>query len=158
MPPPPSMSKDNSASNFQNFLVSMRPEEVDEVINDVVLYTRGYSFFYAVDTFDIINHYLPYINNNLFDSLDRNANAQKAIAYDQFFKNEEISKRLVVLDEYKSELERIKNFILKQMDNTQLLRKNINVLNDDIEKMRSDPDSIDNIRKNFELILTFLLL
>jgi hypothetical protein len=142
----------------QNFIINFKPEEIRQIREDIRLYREGYTFFYAIDTYDIISHYLPYTDSDFLNGRNKNLAAQRAIAYEKFFATF-LNNRLIVMDEYKIELLAAKNHIERQIKNTGFLNSNIHTLIDEIENIQNDSTTEkDKIRKNMELIVFLLIL
>ncbi|GGB17776.1 hypothetical protein [Puia dinghuensis] len=141
-----------------NFIVNFRIEEIHDIKRDIQMRKEGFQFFYAIDTYDIMNHFLPYTESGFLNSGNKNMIAQRAIAYDKFF-NTFLTSRLIVLDEYKIELLAAKNHIERQIKNSGFLTSNMERLSEEIGKLEKG-ESIDKekLRKNIELVLFLLIL
>jgi hypothetical protein len=141
-----------------NFITNLSSFQVQNIIDDISLLKEGYKLYYAIDTYDIICHYLPFTKSDLFGDDKKNIQAQKAIAYSVFFKNNS-KKNIVILDEYKYELLSIKYYINKEIQNLYSIRKNLNSLKHELSAIHSDEKTSHiYLRNNFELILTLIML
>jgi hypothetical protein len=150
--------KDKTFNSVYNFIVNFRPEEIEEVIADIKLAKGGKKFLYALDTFDIIAHYLPYIDESFFSASSKNELAQKLICYDYFF-NSPVPKNIIILDEYKMELLSAKNRIQRQLKDTRNIVKTLEILKRDTAVFTNrEAMAEDYFEKNFELILLLLIL
>jgi hypothetical protein len=142
--------------NIYDFFLNFEIEEIEEIKNDITLFKDGYKFYYALDTFDIITHFLPYTQENFFKNQNETLLSQKIIAYENFF-NSPLSNQVLILDEYKIELLAAKSIIDKQIKNAQNLKNNLSDLFHQISNKSFSKDS-EKLRSNFELIITLLIL
>ena len=141
-------------SEIYNFLSNFRPNNILNIIEDIKLINDGYKIYYIVDTYDIVNYALPFIDESKIDINDKSQLSHKAIAYDCIFNNNE-DKNLLILDEYKLELLSIKNNIFERLKGFSKVKKQLYRLFQQ-DKIRNE-SNVDNIVKlikdNFEIII-----
>ena len=148
----------NLQSDYHFILNCFNPDEIDAVISDMELHNQGYEFLYAIDTYDIMENYLPYYQMELFSKNDKNSQAQKFICYDYFFSD--LNKtNCILLDEYKIELFSVKNKLNNSLRDARAVIKNL----EDLKKGSSDffenkEKAAAFFKKNLEVILLLLIL
>src|ERR1700748_1819527 len=148
----------NLQSDYHFILNCFTPGEIDLLINDIELYAKGYEFLYVIDTFDIMENYLPYYQISVFSKGDKNMQAQKFICYDYFFGG--LNKtNCILLDDYKVELFSVKNKLNKSLRDAKAVIKNLN----DLKKGTGDffedgEETAAFFKKNLEVILLLLIL
>lgn len=149
----------DNGNEFSSLLTSFRPEEIELIIDDIKLEENGTQFIYIIDTYDIVQNYMPYIETELFSKRSINYQAQKHLCYDYFF-NTFNPINIVLLDEYKIELLSAKDILLRHLRDAKILISNI----EELKKGTKDFLSIQNneteafFGKNFEVILVLLIL
>lgn len=166
-------SEQTSFASVYNFVTNFKPEEIDDVIRDIELRNRGFRILYAIDTFDIVAHYLPYTEGGLFLHKNKNELAQKLICYDYFFSlkeslhgtaginetNQQRNKCIIILNEYKIELLSVKNKIMKQLKDVSHVISNLDYLKKETYEFQINHKGANAyFEKNFELILLLLIL
>ncbi|WP_343692461.1 hypothetical protein [Chitinophaga sp.] len=145
--------------NDREFLFSWyTPQDIDIVIDDFKRTTLGVRFVYAIDTFDMVENYLPYFEKNLFSEKNIEHRAHKYICYDHFFGSHSDAQS-VLLDEYKLEFLFVKKKLSKHLadaarilDNLKSLREITQDFTQDLEKVKAFFES------NLEFILAMLII
>lgn len=141
-----------------NFITRLEPDDIVDIADDIRLLRDGYTFFYAIDTFDVFNHFLPYVDSNLFKGANRNDVAHKMIAYNEFFTSAS-RERIIIPEEYRLELLDIKRYLENQIRQLHSLKQNFIDLEEAVTGiMDVDQDNYEELRNNFEFVLTLLIL
>ena len=159
-----------SFASVYNFIINFKANEIDEVIQDFEFRKRGYKVLYAVDTYDIVAHYLPYTEGGLFQNRNKNELAQKLICYDYFFSRREstdtpkarasaVKRSMIILNEYKIELLSAKNKILRQLKDVNHVISNLEYLKKETTDFKQNNTGASAyFARNFEVLLLLLIL
>lgn len=148
----------NLQSDYHFILNCFNPKEIDLLISDMELHSQGYEFLYVIDTYDIMENYLPYYQIELFSKNDKNYQAQKFICYDYFFCDLNTT-NCILLNEYKIELFSVKNKLNKSLRDARAVIQNL----EDLKKGTSDffedkEKAATFFKKNLDVILLLLIL
>jgi len=128
------------------------------VSEDLELHYAGYSFYYAIDTYDLVHFFLPYLDKLEFTEEHLTALAQQAIAYENFFSDTYLSS-IVLMEEYEDEIESVKKLFLHKIKSAFELAKNIDNLKEEIENIvNSEKSSSEVYRTNFDLFFLLVIL
>lgn len=101
--------------DFLNLLNSLSEQDLKNVLSDIK-FSEHNKIYYVVDTYDIVNYTLPFVDSNI--SLRNRGNfSQHTIAYETIFSNDRFNFSL--LDEYKEELVSISNSLSSKLKNFQ---------------------------------------
>lgn len=113
---------------------------------------------YVVDTYDIVENYMPYTEAELFSKTNKNQEVQKFICYDYFFGK--LNKTAtILLDEYKIELLAAKNKLARHLKEAKIVLSNLNTLKKETNSFVSNPEKTEEFFKNhLEIILLLLIL
>ena len=145
-------------SEYDFILKNYSVEAIEDLIFDLELYYDDYRFLYIIDTFDIVENYLPYTEVELFAGLNPHSKVQKFICYDNFF-NSFNNTNTILLDEYRIELLAAKNKVLKHLVQTNTVLDNINQLKKETSGFVQTPEkTITFFKDNFEILLLLLIL
>lgn len=153
------MYADPGASvDYTSLLNYYKAADIDLIIEDLTSIQNGYQFLYIIDTYDIVENYLPYTEIEIFSKNVINSQAQKFICYDYFFGGYNKTNS-ILLDEYKVELLAAKNKLNKQLREAKSVLKNLEDLKSQTDNFGTDwKKTEDFFRKNFEIILLLLIL
>lgn len=153
------MISEKKLNTEYNFLFNtFSNQDIEAIIQDLQLFSQNYYFLYVVDTYDIVENYLPYTEMELFSRRNRNHQAQKFICYDYFFGRLNTTST-ILLNEYKIELLAAKNKLAKHLGEAKSVLKNLETLKKDTNDFVSDPKKTEDFFKNhFEVILLLLIL
>ncbi|NQX43331.1 hypothetical protein SAMN05421820_11699 [Pedobacter steynii] len=145
-------------TDYHFILNCFSPSDIDNIITDLELHSEGYEFLYALDTYDVMENYLPYIEIELFSKGDSHFQAQKFICYDYFFG--ELNKtKCILLEEYKVELVAAKNKLARHLSHAGAVIGNLESLKAETGDFLNHPEkSAAFFRNNFEVILLLLIL
>ncbi|PWK77053.1 hypothetical protein LX99_02863 [Mucilaginibacter oryzae] len=148
----------DNRNHFHFILTCFTPQDIEGVMQDIRLSMDGYNFLYSLDTFDIMENYMPYIKIELFSKSDRNFQAQKYICYDYFF-GKLNSTNCILLNEYKIELIAAKNKLNKVLRDVKATIKNLDDLKKETDNFLSNPEKTEEfVKNNLEIILLLLIL
>jgi hypothetical protein len=148
----------NLHADYHFILNCFGPSDIDGVIEDMELEIKGYKFLYALDTYDIMENYLPYIQIELFSKSDKHLQAQKYICYDYFF-NGMNKTNCILLNEYKIELVAAKNKLTRYLKDARTVIKNLDDLKRETDDFLKNPEKAQLFFDNhFEVILLLLIL
>jgi|GEM_PF-3967197 len=140
-----------------SLISKLSDKEVDAIIDDVNLHYNGYNFFYAVDSYDFIHFFMPYLDQIKFTEENANYIAQEAIAYESLFSDSN-SNSIILLDEYKRELLMVRNRFLEKIRHAYEIARNIESLSAEIDNLLHGPkENVEMINRNFELFLLLLI-
>lgn len=147
---------------LNSFINHFKVTQIEEVRNDWDLIKQhDFKFYYAVDTHDIVNYFLPYTQPNYINEENKVSISQKTIAYDLFFKADSRMKDIILFNEYKFELLSIKNSIAQKINKFSSVSEDLSIFFKDVYSIY-EKDKQEKVTKrlneNFELILGFLIL
>ena len=150
---------DKSFNSEYHFLLNCySPMDIDMIATDLQMSFDNYHFLFIIDTYDIVENYLPYTDMELFSNRDLNFQAQKYICYDYFFGGFNKT-NTILLEEYKIELLAAKNKLNKHLREANRVLKNLDELKKETNYFLNDPDKTEAFfRNNFEIILLLLIL
>ncbi|MRG43911.1 hypothetical protein GFS24_02235 [Chitinophaga sp. SYP-B3965] len=153
------MTPANPINSSYHFILSCYTStDIEAVISDIELHEKGYELLYAVDTYDIMENYLPYIRMELFSKGDQNYQAQRSICYDYFFGDLSVTST-ILMNEYKMELIAAKNKLNKHLRDAKTVIRNLEVLKKATDNFLNDPDKTEAfLRNHLEVILLLLIL
>lgn len=147
----------HNKQQYKLFLNLSLPE-IEMVSEDVELFFKGYSFFYAIDTYDLVHFFLPYLDKLEFTEEHLTTLAQEAIAYENFFSETYLSS-IIFMEEYEDEITSVKKLFLHKIKAAFELAKNIDNLKEEIENIvNSDKLSSEVYRTNFDLFFLLVIL
>jgi hypothetical protein len=145
-------------SDFLNLLDSLTSVDLENILNDYNLVkSKGCKIFYVVDTYDLINYALPFIDSDV-TSKNKNDYSQHTIAYETVFANREAF-NFSLLDEYKEELISINNNISFKLKNFAKIKEQFfSLILDDKsgEEQKSDKLFIRDNLESFVAMYIFL--
>ncbi|WP_343303061.1 hypothetical protein AAHN97_16020 [Chitinophaga niabensis] len=145
-------------SDYHFILNCYSANDIGAVIKDFKLQMEGYELLYAIDMYDIMEKYLPYIKPDLFSNTDRNYQAQRMICYKYFF-SELTNTPVFLVKEYNVELIAAKNKIRKHLRDATIVFQNLMQLKKETNNFLNDPEkTVVFIRDNFEVLLILLML
>jgi hypothetical protein len=145
-------------SKYHFILNSFTESDIDSVMADVKRVAAGAQLLFIIDTFDILENYLPYTKGELFSKKELNYYSQKFICYDYFF-GKLNNTQTILLDEYKVELLAAKNKLNKQLREAGVVLTNLEQLKQETEGFINDPDKTEAFfNEHFEVILLLLIL
>lgn len=137
-----------------NFVTRLKPDDIENIRKDIALSDENYTLFYFIDTFDVYNYYLPYIQNDVFQGSSRNDIAHKMIAYTECFAST-FRNRIMVPEEYMVELKDVRGLYNRQVKQISRFRQNLLWLSRIVEgNLQHDEE----IRNNFEMALILLII
>ncbi|NII29824.1 hypothetical protein HB364_32400 [Pseudoflavitalea sp. X16] len=140
-----------------NFIFNLSDKEIDAIGDDLRLQAKGFTFLYAVDTYDFVHFFMPYLNKISFTEEHISQLAQEAIAYESFF-TDTVNSTIILLDEYKKELLLVKDLFLEKIRHASELTKNKNELINEILTLINSGEGLHKvINKNFELFMLSLI-
>lgn len=150
---------ENTFQSEYNFLLnSYSGSEVEAVISDLERSSGGCHLLYIIDTYDILENYLPYTQAELFSKRDINFYAQKFICYDYFF-GQFNSTNTILLDEYKVELLAAKNKLNRHLREARAVLQNLEKLKKETNDFFTNTEKTEEFfNKHFEVILLLLIL
>jgi hypothetical protein len=141
-----------------SFIFKLAPAEIDEVCDDLLLYNEGYNSFYAVDSYDFVHFFFPFIEDIPLNQERMNVLAQDAIAYESFFADSQMGS-IVLLNEYKKELLAVRELFFARIRGALELSANIGkVAEEMLQIMQEGEMSAELIDKNYELFFLTLIL
>ena len=148
----------NPNTDYYFLMNSFTTADIESIKNDLKLYYENYYFIYVVDTYDIVENYLPYTEIELFSRKDRNYQVQKFICYDYFFGRLN-NTTTVLLNEYKIELLAAKNKLNRHLRDAKTVINNLETLKKETNDFIENPARTEEFfRKHFEVILLLLIL
>lgn len=118
--------------------------ELEAVGEDVELYFQGYKFYFAVDAYDLVHFFFPYLDTLQFTEANVSQLAREAIAYDAFFSNIGTGP-ILLLEEYKDELAIVRDLFLKRMKRATELTQNIEQLTAEIVQLKDSGKELGEI-------------
>lgn len=150
---------DKSFNSEYHFLLNCySPMDIEMIATDLQMSFDNYRFLFIIDTYDIVENYLPYTDMELFSNRDLNFQAQKYICYDYFFGGFNKT-NTILLEEYKIELLAAKNKLNRHLREANRVLKNLDKLKEETNYFLKDPDKTEAFfRNNFEIILLLLIL
>ncbi|MDF2188365.1 hypothetical protein [Paraflavitalea sp. CAU 1676] len=132
--------------------------EIEMVSEDLELYFEGFTFYYAIDTFDLVHFFLPYLDKLEFTEEHLTALAHQAIAYEHFFSDTNLSS-IVLMEAYDEEIEGVKRLFLHKIKSAFELAKNIDNLREEIEQIiNTGKASSEVYRTNYDLFFLLVIL
>lgn len=144
-------------SDFRNQIFRLSPAEIDAIQDDIRLRAQGYTFFYAVDTYDFVNFFAPYLNKLNFEQQRLNFLAQEAICYESFFTSNS-GNSIILLDEYKKELFQVKDLFFEKVKHAVELTENkLELVREILALIESGASLPVVIARNFELFMLSLI-
>lgn len=144
-------------NDFSNQIFKLDRQEISAIQDDIRLREKGYTFFYAVDTYDFVNFFTPYLNKLNFSEQRLNILAQEAICYESFFTANNNSS-IVLMEEYKKELFQVKDlFIEKVKRAAELVENKGELVNEILALIDGGGSLLAVIEKNYELFLLSLI-
>jgi len=153
------MQTDKNFNSEYSFLLNCYTAlDIDMVIADIEMAFDNYHFLYIIDTYDIVENYLPYTDVELFSNRDLNFQAQKYICYDYFFGGFNKT-NTILLDEYRIELLAAKNKLNRDLREANRVIKNLEKLKNETNHFLNDSEKTEIFfRNNFEILLLLLIL
>jgi hypothetical protein len=102
-------------------------EEMKVVHNDILNHISGVNYLYVIDTYDLVENFVPYTIKDLFKGEKRNQLAQRYICYDYLFSKFDNS-IVILANEYIDELFGVKNKLFEKVNDAEVLLGNIHEL------------------------------
>jgi hypothetical protein len=143
--------------DYDFILRSYTPEEMIAIQEDIGKYAKGIQYLYVIDTYDLVENFMPYTKLNLFLEGNKNQLAQKFICYDYLFSNFDHNK-IILANEYRDELLAVKNKLNNQLTKANAVLSNIKNLREQSKDFQDEEKSQEYLQKNFEIILFLLIL
>lgn len=144
--------------DYTSLLSCYTADDIKCLIDDCKHLQQGHQLLYVIDTYDIVENYLPYIQTETFAKKDLNEQAQKFICYDHFFSSRNKSVT-VLLDEYKIELLAAKNKLSRHLKNAGAVLNNLSILKEETNDFVNNLEKAEEFfKKHFEIILLFLII
>lgn len=141
-----------------HFLNSYTVTDIEIIKEDFREKQLGYHFLYVVDTFDIVENYLPYSKTDIFSGNKSGVLAHKYVCYDHFFGNHN-KENTILLDEYKSELTELRLRLSRDLRVFNNTIQNIETLRKHTEDFSTNlKDAQEYVDKNFENLMLILVL
>ncbi|MGB1314880.1 MAG: hypothetical protein ACPG4Y_02610 [Chitinophagales bacterium] len=130
-------------------------EQLETVKEDILTTYEGTNILYVIDTYDIVNYSLPFVNSDKLQN--DNKFAFSTIFYENVFNLfEDID--LILADEYKTELVYIvDNLSSKIKDFPSIRRKLIKEIKAELNNNEEGKDSLKTLFENFELIIVLYI-
>ncbi len=135
----------------------LEADELDAVEDDLRLFYKSYKFYYAVDSYDFVHFFLPYLDHLSFKAANIGRLAREGIAYENFFSP---SRRgdILLMDEYKFELQRVKQLFIHRIQHALELSENIAELANEIRVLISSGKTLEDlVTDNFEIFFLLLI-
>jgi flagellar biosynthesis/type III secretory pathway chaperone len=144
--------------NKNDMLVfGLQVDELDAIEDDIRLYYEKYRFFYAVDSYDFVHFFLPYLDHLHFKKENIPQVAREGIAYESFFSPSKDG-YILLMDEYKKELRRVEQVFIKRIHNSLELSNNIAQLSTKIRDQIDSGQTLEElVRENFEIFFLLLI-
>ncbi|OQP59662.1 hypothetical protein A3860_36445 [Niastella vici] len=111
----------------KEYLFGLDINELEAVSEDIELYFRKYQFYFAIDAYDLVHFFFPYLDTLQFTEENVRQLAMEGIAYDTFFSNTATG-AIVLLEEYKDELAIVRDLFIQKMKRAYELTQNIDKL------------------------------
>lgn len=143
--------------DYDFILRSYTPEEMSAVHQDITKYAQGVEFLYVIDTYDLVENFMPYTKIDLFNEGNKNHLAQRYICYDYLFSRFDHNS-IILANEYRDELLAIKNKLNSQLAQANAVLSNIRTLKEQTQDFQDEEKSQEYLQKNFEIILFLLIL
>jgi hypothetical protein len=118
--------------------------ELDAVGEDIELYYKGYKFYYAVDAYDLVHFFFPYLDTLQFKEGNVHKLALEGIAYDTFFSDTNTG-AILLLEEYKEELALVRDVFLDKMERAYELTHNIEQLTREFQHLKDKGKKLEEI-------------
>lgn len=145
-------------SEYDFILKNYDVKSIDDIILDIELFYQDYKFLYIIDTYDIVENYLPYTEVELFAGINIHFQAQKFICYDYFFGRFNRT-NTILLDEYRIELLAAKNKLFKHLKDAEKVLDNIKQLKKETIGFNTNSEkTVAFFKENFEILLLLLIL
>ncbi len=133
------------------------PDELARVVDDAQLSNQGFKFLYVIDTYDIVENFLPYTEIELFSKGDSNKLAHKFICYDFLFGHFD-DNPIILANEYQVELLAVKNKLQKQLNEVKAVYGNLKKLKEQTPDFTNEARTREFLVKHFEIILLLLII
>lgn len=141
-----------------HFLNSYTVNDIEIIKEDFIEKHAGCHFLYVVDTFDIVENYLPYSKTDIFSNNKSGPLAHKYVCYDHFFGNHN-KENTILLDEYKPELTELRLRLSRELRELNNTIQNIETLRKHTEDFSTNlKDAQEYVDKNFENLMLILVL
>ncbi|MFT3823918.1 MAG: hypothetical protein QM731_08355 [Chitinophagaceae bacterium] len=127
-----------------SLLFGLENDQLDAIIDDLTLHFSGYRFFYAVDSYDFVHFFLPYLQKIEFTDVNINQLAREGIAYENFFSPSR-SGSILLLEEYKYELLRIRDVYVGRLNGMLEASANFSSLSEQLKRLIDSEKSLSNI-------------
>jgi hypothetical protein len=127
------------------------------VISDVELLGHGTKLLFVLDTYDVVENYLPYTEMELFSKGQTNQLAQRFLCYDHLFGSFNKTK-ILVPNEYRIELLAAKNRLQWQLREATVVLNNLSKLKKSTPDFLDFQKTSDFFKKHFEIILLLLIM
>lgn len=134
-----------------------KSNDLDGIAQDVDLINKGYKLFYVLDTYDVVENYLPYIELQLFSRRKTSQLVQRFLCYDHLFDGNSETKFLLP-NEYKVELLAAKNRLQVQLKSVDITLENLKKLKEETPDFTDHEKTSDFFKKHFEIILLLLII
>lgn len=131
--------------------------DIESIMSDVKLSDNNYKFYFVLDTYDVVENFLPYTEMELFSKGHTNQLAQKYICYDYLF-DKLTNERVLLPDEYKIELLAAKNKLQRHLKEARAVLSNIQKLKEETPDFSDFRRTNEFFKKNFEIILLLLII
>lgn len=132
-------------------------DELDAIEDDIRLYYDKHNFFYAVDSYDFVRFFLPYLDHLNFKQENMANLAREGIAYENFFSPSR-GGFILLMDEYKKELHRVQQVFIGRIHNALELTGNIAELSTKIKQLIDSGKGFEAlVKENFEIFFLLLI-
>lgn len=131
--------------------------DLDGIMDDIELYFSKYRFFYAVDSYDFVHFFLPYLAYVHFTPATLDKMAREGIAYEKFFSPSKTGS-ILLLEEYKYELLRVRDVFMARLNNSLEAAENFKALADQIKFLIETKQNLDDIAQhNFDVFFLLVI-
>ena len=147
------MIQEKKLNTEYNFIFNtFSNDDIELIIQDLQRFKENHYLLYVVDTYDIVENYLPYTEMELFSRKNRNHQAQKFICYDHFFGRLNTTST-ILLNEYKVELLAAKNKLTRHLGEAKYVIKNLETLKKETGDFVNDPEKTEDFFKNHSVMI-----
>lgn len=152
-----SMHSRNIASFF---LDRLKLSDVEAIKNDIRSVKNGVELFYVVDTYDIINYFLPFLDDDFYKEKNIEYLANDFIVYEKVFST--LTGKVIIPNEYIEEIWYVRDKFEKKLNQGKVIHDRIRKVVEDVSNIGLDVGNqvllYDLLIKNFNIIVFLLML